>query len=186
MISVSGPDKGGNYSLGTTVEGVMGAVESVRQQGGLVIAERNTRMPFVLGTTIPEKEIDYLLDSDYTLPASPVKPPDEASERIGRIIAQRYVTNGATLQYGIGQVPEAVTAAILEKGVRNLGIHTELFAPPKYPAPAKRVLQGKDTGKRVIGNTEIHTHTNIGKPDEVPDIPKPLVVSVSPAQLETH
>jgi 4-hydroxybutyrate CoA-transferase len=128
MISVSGPDNGGNFSLGTTVEGVMAAVDTVRSQGGIVIAERNRQMPFVLGGTIPGDRIDYLIDTDYPLPATPVKPPNQAARRIGRLIAGRYVENGATLQYGIGQVPEAVTDAILDKGVGDLGIHTELFA----------------------------------------------------------
>jgi acyl-CoA hydrolase len=128
LISVAGPDNGGNYSLGTTVEGVMAAVETVRAQGGLVIAERNARMPFVLGETVPADWIDYCLDTDYELPASPVQPPDDLARRIGGIIADRFVTHGCTLQYGIGQVPEAVTDAILDKGVHDLGIHTELFA----------------------------------------------------------
>ncbi|MFC1505378.1 acetyl-CoA hydrolase/transferase family protein [Thermodesulfobacteriota bacterium] len=128
MVSVSGPDKGGNYSLGTTVEGVMAAIESAKRSSGLVIAECNAQMPFVLGTTIPEHAIDYLLPSDYPIPVSPVKPPDEAARRIGEIIAQLFIKDGVTLQYGIGQVPEAVTDAILAKGVKDLGIHTELFA----------------------------------------------------------
>jgi acyl-CoA hydrolase len=128
LISVAGPDTGGNYSLGTTVEGVMAALEAVRAQDGLVIAERNARMPFVLGDTVPADWIDYRLDTDYPLPSSPVPPADEMARRIGRIIAGRFVEDRATLQFGIGQVPEAVTDAILDKGVRDLGIHTELFA----------------------------------------------------------
>nr|MDJ0668670.1 acetyl-CoA hydrolase/transferase C-terminal domain-containing protein [Desulfobacterales bacterium] len=128
LISVAGPDTGGHYSLGTAVEGAMAAVETVRSQGGIVIAERNARMPFVLGETVPAEWIDYRLDTDYPLPASPVKPADEDTRRIGRIIAERFIEDGATLQFGIGQVPEAVTDAILDKGVRDLGIHTELFA----------------------------------------------------------
>ena len=128
MISVSGPDTGGNYSLGTTVESVLAAVETVKRNGGSVIAERNARMPFVLGCTIPHDIIDYMVDTDYPLPVSPVKAPDEASRRIGRTIARHFVEDGATLQYGIGQVPEAVTDAILAKGVKDLGIHTELFS----------------------------------------------------------
>lgn len=128
LISVAGPDTGGNYSLGTTVEGVMAAVETVRAQGGLVIAERNAQMPFVMGETVPADWIDYLLDTDYPLPASPVQPPGEMARRIGRIIAERFIGDGSTLQYGIGQVPEAVTDAVIDKGVRDLGIHTELFA----------------------------------------------------------
>ncbi|WP_319521982.1 malonate decarboxylase subunit alpha [uncultured Desulfosarcina sp.] len=128
LISVAGPDNGGNYSLGTTVEGTMAAVEAVRAAGGIVIAERNAQMPFVLGDTVPGNWIDYLIDTDYPLPVSPIKPPDEASRRIGRIIAGLFVHDRSTIQYGIGQVPEAVTDAILEKGVNDLGIHSELFA----------------------------------------------------------
>ncbi|MEZ5357774.1 MAG: acetyl-CoA hydrolase/transferase C-terminal domain-containing protein [Candidatus Zixiibacteriota bacterium] len=134
LLTVAGPDKGGNYSLGTTVEAVFSAVRAAKRKGGLVIAERNKRMPFVLGTTIHESKIDYLLDTDYALPSSPVKEPDERALKIGEIIAALYVQDGtgdkpgSTLQYGIGEVPEAVTSAIIKKGVGDLGIHTELLA----------------------------------------------------------
>ena len=134
LITVSGPDRGGNYSLGTTVEAVPAAIESARRRGGVVIAERNARMPFVLGTTVPAEAIDFLLDTNYPLPLSPVPMPDERARRIGEIIAALFVRDGSgdepgsTLQYGIGEVPEAVTEAILRRGVRDLGIHTELFS----------------------------------------------------------
>ncbi len=134
VVSVSGPDIGGRYSLGTTVEGVLSAVEYCNANGGIVVAERNKQMPFVLGTTIPEESIDYLVEADYPLPTSPTKQADAVATRIGEIIAALYVEDGSrdkpgsTLQYGIGEVPEAVTTAILEKGVRDLGIHTELFS----------------------------------------------------------
>ncbi len=134
MISVSGPDSGGNYSLGTTVEAVYAAVTTAKKKGGVVIAERNKHMPFVLGSTIHESKIDYLLDTDYTLPSSPVREPDDRAMRIGEIIAALYIEDGtgskpgSTLQYGIGEVPEAVTSAIIKKGVGDLGIHTELLA----------------------------------------------------------
>ena len=128
MLTVAGPDNGGNYSLGTTMEGVLAAIETVRANDGLVVAERNAQMPFVLGDTVPGSWIDYLLDTDYPLPVSPVQPPDEHARKIGRTIAGLFVKNRSTIQYGIGQVPEAVTDAILDKGVRDLGIHTELFA----------------------------------------------------------
>jgi len=134
ILSVSGPDPGGNYSLGTTVESVMAAIRATRRNKGMVIAERNRQMPFVLGTTIPESYIDYLYDTDYPLPASPVHEPDDMARRIGEIIAALYIEDGSgkepgsTLQYGIGAVPEAVTEAIIRKGVGDLGIHTELFA----------------------------------------------------------
>lgn len=149
LISVAGPDNGGNYSLGTTVEGVHAAIQAAKQRGGTVIAERNRKMPFVLGTTIPESTIDYLLDTDYPLPATPARKPDDIAKRIGEVIAGLYIedgsgnTAGSTLQYGIGEVPEAVTAAILCKGVRDLAIHTELFAG----AMAKLIKKGVITNR---------------------------------------
>lgn len=150
FLTVSGPDNGGNFSLGTTVEAVLAAVETVKRAGGVVIAERNARMPFVLGGTIPGDMIDYLVDTDYPLPVSPIKSPDEAARRIGQIIARHYIQDGTTLQYGIGQVPEAVTDAILAKGVKDLGIHTELFAD----AMQRLVEVG------VVSNRHTFTHTN--------------------------
>ncbi len=138
MLTVAGPDKGGNYSLGTTIEGVLAAIQTAKANNGIVVAERNARMPFILGTTIPGEWIDYLVDTDYPLPTSPTPAQDESSRRIGRLIAERFIDDESTIQYGIGQVPEAVTDAILEKGVKNLGIHTELFAN----AMRRLVLEG--------------------------------------------
>ncbi len=149
LISVAGPDHGGNYSLGTTVEGVLAAVLTAKKRGGIVIAERNRRMPFVLGTTIPSSAIDYLYDADYPLPSSPVRDPDEIAIKIGEIITGLYIHDGSgnepgsTLQYGIGEVPEAVTTAILKRGLRDLGIHTELFAG----AMARLVKRGAVTNR---------------------------------------
>ncbi len=143
FTSVSGPDNGGNYSLGTTVEGVKAAVESARANGGVVIAERNANMPFVLGTTIHENDIDFLIDTNYDLPVSPVHTPDERSRRIGDLIAELYIEEGTTLQYGIGEVPEAVTDAIIRKGVKDLGIYTELFADAMRSLVEKGIVTNK-------------------------------------------
>ena len=128
LFQVSGPDNGGNYSYGTTAEGVQSAVHSIRENGGLIIVEKNAQMPFVLGTTIHESEIDFMLETDYPLPASPVHQPDETSRRIGKIVTNLYISNGSTLQYGLGEVPEAVTDAIIENGLKDIGIYTELFS----------------------------------------------------------
>jgi acyl-CoA hydrolase len=127
FFSVSGPDNGGNYSYGTTVEGVQSAVYSIRENGGLIIVENNAKMPFVLGTTIHESEIDFMIETDYPLPVSPVHEPDETAKKIGKLVSELYISNGCTLQYGIGEVPEAVTDAIIQKGVKDIGIYTELF-----------------------------------------------------------
>lgn len=151
FVSVAGPDNGGNFSLGPTVEGVFAAIETAKRQGGVVIAERNTQTPFVLGTTIPKSMVDFLIDVDYELPSSPVKHPDERAQKIGRIITEQYISDGATLQYGIGEVPEAVTDAIIEKGVKDLGIFTELFAC----AMRKLIQKNLVTNKNLMNNFSI-------------------------------
>ena len=128
LITVSGPDNDGNYSLGTTVEALPTAIQTVKKNGGVVIAERNVQMPFILGTTIAAEDVDYLIDTDYDLPLNPAHQPDDRARKIGELIAQLYIHDGCTIQYGVGEVPAAVTAAVLKKGVKDLGIHTELFA----------------------------------------------------------
>ncbi|MFC2076145.1 acetyl-CoA hydrolase/transferase family protein [candidate division KSB1 bacterium] len=128
FVQVAGPDHGGNYSLGVTVEAVLAAIETAKDIGGTVIAEHNKRMPFVLGTTIPENVIDYMVEADYELPSSPVDPPDQKADRIGRLITELYINDGATLQFGIGEVPDAVTNTLLDKKPKDLGVHSELFS----------------------------------------------------------
>jgi 4-hydroxybutyrate CoA-transferase len=143
LFQVNGPDNGGNYSYGTTVEGVQSAVHSIRENGGIIIVERNAQMPFVLGTTIHESEIDFMVETDYPLPASPVHQPDEISRKIGKIVTSLYISNGSTLQYGLGEVPEAVTDAIIEKGVKDIGIYTELFSDAMRKLVEKDVVTNR-------------------------------------------
>lgn len=143
FVSVSGPDKGGNYSLGTTVEGLQAAIQFAKSNGGIVIAEKNKKMPFILGTTIDESNIDFLIETDYPLPVIPYHHPDETASRIGRILTELYITDGSTLQYGIGKVPEAVTNAIIDKGVKDIGIYTELFTDSMQKLIEKRIVTNR-------------------------------------------
>jgi 4-hydroxybutyrate CoA-transferase len=143
FANVSGPDKGGNYSLGTTVEGLHAAIQHAKANGGIVIAEKNKQMPFILGTTINESDIDFLIESDYSLPIIPYHRPDETANKIGQLITELYITDGSTLQYGIGKVPEAVTDAIIEKGVKDIGIFTELFTDSMQKLIEKRIVTNR-------------------------------------------
>jgi len=153
LMTVAGPDHGGNYSYGTTVEGVQSAVEYVQANGGTIIVERNKQMPFVLGTTIHESQIDFLIDTDYDLPISPAHEPDETAAKIGNLVADLYIEDGSTLQYGIGEVPEAVTDAIIKKGVKDIGIYSELFAD----AMRKLITSGIVTNKYLDVNFSTST-----------------------------
>lgn len=143
FIQVSGPDKGGNYSYGTTVEGIQSAVHTAKTNGGIVIAEKNNQMPFILGTTLGESEIDYLFETDYQLPVIPYLRPDEIDRKIGRLITELFISDGSTLQYGIGKVPEAVTDAVIDKGVKDIGIYTELFTDSMQKLIEKKIVTNK-------------------------------------------
>ena len=143
FLTVAGPDNGGNYSLGTTVEGVRAAIDSAKVNKGLVVAERNASMPFILGTTVHQTEIDYLIETNYELPHTPVHTMDDRATKIGDLIAELYIKDGCTIQYGIGEVPEAVTQAIIRKGVKDLGIWTELFADAMRSLVEKGIVTNK-------------------------------------------
>jgi len=122
LIHVSPPDAHGYCTLGASVDVARAAVESA----ALVIAQVNPRMPRVHGDGFVHlDEIDYHVEVEAPLPEVPAPPLSEAEVLIGQHAAG-IIENGATLQMGIGAVPDAVLAAL--KGHRHLGIHTEMWS----------------------------------------------------------
>ncbi len=122
LIQVSPPDRHGHVSLGVSVDVVRAAVEAAE----LVIAEVNPRMPRTHGDSFLHVDrIAKLVPVDYPLPERIFAPPDEISRRIGEHAA-RLIPDGATLQMGIGNIPNAVLAAL--RNHHDLGIHTEMFS----------------------------------------------------------
>ncbi|MFL6123602.1 acetyl-CoA hydrolase/transferase family protein [Actinophytocola sp.] len=116
----------GTVSLGTEVNILPSAIEAVRARGGMVIAQLNPRMPFTYGDAVLScDEVDYAIEADEPL-ASPVhRPTSEVSQRIGTRVAD-LVADGATLQLGIGAVPDAVLAALTAR--RGLSVWSEMFS----------------------------------------------------------
>lgn len=113
-------------SLGTEVNILPAAIESVRERGGLVVAQANRQMPYTYGDAIVyEHEIDYLVEVDEPLPTHSPGPPDDVSRQIGELIGAR-VQDESTLQLGIGAVPDAVLASLTQQ--RGLRIWTEMFS----------------------------------------------------------
>lgn len=122
VIHVSPPDARGYCSYGVEV----GVTKSAAESAGIVIAEINPNMPRTLGDSfIHINQIDYFVPVDYPLPEHPPKPSSMVHDQIARHIAE-IVPDGATLQLGIGGIPDAVLGRL--KDHRNLGIHTELFS----------------------------------------------------------
>jgi itaconate CoA-transferase len=121
LVCVSRMDRHGYMSLGVNVDTNKAAIAAA----DLVLAEVNPRMPRVHGDSwVHVSEIDALVEHDAPLAELPVPPPRPEDAAMGRLIAE-MIPDGATIQLGIGGVPNAVAKAL--HGHRDLGIHTEMF-----------------------------------------------------------
>jgi acyl-CoA hydrolase len=116
----------GTVSLGIEVNILPAAIEAVRARGGLVIAELNSHMPYTYGDAIlPSDEIDYAIEADAPMPSPPAHPADELFLSIGERVAT-LIPDAATLQMGIGAVPDAVLASLTDH--RGLTVWSEMFS----------------------------------------------------------
>jgi len=122
LIQTSLPDAHGYVSLGVSVDVVRAAVDTA----DLVLAEVNPFMPRTHGDSfLPVSKIDRLIPVDTPLLELVGDPPGEIEAAIGRHVAT-LVPNGATLQTGIGSIPDAVLHALSRHA--DLGVHTEMLS----------------------------------------------------------
>ena len=158
MIQVSRPDKHGFVSLGTSVDATLAAVECA----DTVIAVVNKYVPRAFGDAmIPASKIDLFVQDDQPLEEAHFTEPNEVEVAIGKHCAA-LIEDGATLQMGIGAIPNAVLAQL--GGHKNLGIHTEMFADGVLPLVRSGVINGEakniDKGKMVstflMGSNDVY------------------------------
>jgi len=158
LIQVSTPDEHRYCSYGVSTDIVKSAAESAR----MVIAEVNRQTPRALGDCfIHVRDIDILVPCDRPILEAPQGEPDELAKRIARHIAN-LVEDGATLQLGIGTIPDAVLHYLGE--FKNLGIHTEMFSDGVIPLIEKGVItnsektlhRGKMVATFVMGSRKLY------------------------------
>lgn len=126
-LHVSAP-RGGKISLGTEVNVLPAAIEACRARGGLVVAQVNPQMPYTFGDGEYDLDLfDGLLEVEEPLVSPPPRQgaASDAVRHIGELVAAR-VGDGATLQLGIGEVPDAVLSRLTAK--RGLHIWSEMFS----------------------------------------------------------
>jgi acyl-CoA hydrolase len=122
LVNVSPPDKHGYCSLGVSVDVTLSAVQSAK----IVIAQINPRMPRTHGDgNVHISRFDTTIDVDDELPVQSMAAPTETELKIGQLCAQ-LIEDGATLQMGIGAIPNAVLASLTDH--KGLGVHTEMFS----------------------------------------------------------
>ena len=118
----------GEYSLGLSVEALHTAIDHAE----VVIAELDPSMPFTQGQSVVDAQsIDYIIEEGVKPVYAFSKPdfdnlsPEEL--RIGQLITNQFISDGITLQVGIGKIPDAVIGTIKHGGYKDLGIQTELY-----------------------------------------------------------
>lgn len=149
MIQVSPPDRHGFCSLGISVDVTRAAVQSAR----IVIAQINPNMPRTHGDGLLHIDtINFAVEVDDPLLENKASVPGDIEMAIGRHCAG-LVEDGATLQMGIGAIPDAVLASLTHH--KRLGIHTEMFSDGLIPLVEQGVITGeekkKHPGKIVAG-----------------------------------
>jgi acyl-CoA hydrolase len=121
LASVSPPDRFGNFSLGVCADYTASFIGRAP-----FVVEVNARMPRTSGRNqIHVSQIAGWIDADYPLVTVEPTRPTELDRTIGRRVAER-IPNGATIQAGIGAIPNAVLGDL--GGHRDLGVHTELIS----------------------------------------------------------
>ncbi len=147
IVQVSPPDKHGFCSLGVSVDIALPAIQTAKK----VIAQINPFVPRTHGDGIIHiKNIDCAIEVNSPIHTHGVAPISEVEQQIGKHVAG-LIEDGATLQMGIGNIPNAVLNNL--ENHKRLGIHTEMFSDGVLPLIEKGVITGEDkeikTGKIV-------------------------------------
>jgi len=137
LITVSPPDRHGFCSLGIAVDVAMAATQSADR----VIAQINPSMPRTHGDTFVHiDQVDAIVEHEAPLPSFQPGEIDAVSAAIGRHVAT-LIPDGATIQAGIGKIPDAVLAALGDK--KDLGVHTEMFSDGVIDLVEAGVITGR-------------------------------------------
>ncbi|MBY0260767.1 MAG: hypothetical protein K2Q20_00385, partial [Phycisphaerales bacterium] len=127
LVQLSPADEHALHTLGTSCDAARAAVDTAP----LIIAEVNARMPRTSGhTVVPASRLAAAVGTNRPLPDHPRAEIGPVEARIGELVAE-LVEDGATLQMGIGAIPDAALARM--DGKHDLGIHTEMFSDGLIP-----------------------------------------------------
>lgn len=158
LINCSLPDKHGYVSYGVSVNVAVPAVEMAKT----VIAQINPHMPFSYGDAVIHlSKLAAAVEVDDPLVEVPTAVPTEAEIKIGNFIAER-IPDGATLQIGVGGIPNAVIRALHSH--KHLGLHTEAMTDGVLPLiregvidnSLKTVERGKSVASLALGSRALY------------------------------
>ena len=171
MAVLAAPPEDGSVNLslhlGATYEELLMAG---RDPDRLLVVEVNPNLPRTCSlppdytNTIPLDLVDVLVEADGAPFTLPQPPPDEIDEAIAEV-ARSFVSDGATLQIGIGAVPNMVATKLAEGPGGGYGVHSEMFTDGlmllhrsgKVTNDAKRLFNGVSITTFALGSAELYT-----------------------------
>ena len=165
FLNVSPPDKDGYCSFGVSADLAVSALECARK----VIVQINKSMPYSYGDAlIHVSRIDAAVEVDDPLVEVPTAEPTEIDSAIGRHIAE-LIPDGATLQIGVGGIPNAVLSAL--KDHQHLGLHTEAMTDGVLPLlesgvidnSLKAVCPGISVASLALGSKRLYEYMDYCK-----------------------
>lgn len=162
LLQLSPPDRHGYCTLGTSADAALAASQSAR----LVIAEINDQMPRTHGNTlVPLSRVDAFVHTSRPLHVHQAATPTAVDRQVAANVAA-LVEDGATLQVGIGAIPDAVLAALTEHN--DLGVHTEMFSDGVVTLARRGVItnrlkhvhRGRTVTSFVFGSAEVYDYVH--------------------------
>ncbi len=158
IVQVSEPDRFNRFSLGTSVDVCMSAVESAR----LVIAQVNRKMPRTLGDSlIPLERINYIVEHDQELLELPEEALGDREKKITKYCSE-LIEDGSVLQFGFAGITKGLMDYVKER--KHLGIHTEIFTDAlmdlmetgSIDNSTKKTYRGKSLATTCMGTKRLY------------------------------
>jgi len=160
----------GEFSLGLSVEALHTAIDHAE----VVIAELDPSMPFTQGQSVVDAQsIDYVIEEGVK-PVYAFSKPDfdnlsPEEKRIGELITDQFISDGITLQVGIGKIPDAVIGTIKDGGYKDLGIQTELYGDGLMLLEQEGIVTnrkkkanlGYSTTSLIMGSRELYNYVHM-------------------------
>ncbi len=166
MIAVAPMDEFGYFSFGPAAANTMEVIRRAKY----VILEENPNIPRIFGlydAAVHISDVDAVVRSEAPIDTIGTSTPSDIDKSIAEIIMTQ-IPDGATLQIGIGGLPDAVGAMIAESDLKDLGIHTEMYVNSMVQMAKAGKINGKkknrDRGKQVfafgVGSQELYDYIN--------------------------
>lgn len=191
MLQVSTPDEDGYCSFGISADIITAGMEKAR----VILAQMNSFVPHTQGEAkIHVSKLTAICRVDEPIVEVPTPVPSEIETKIGNFIAAE-IPDGATLQIGVGGIPNAVINKLSSH--QHLGLHTEAITDGVLPLiqkgvidnSLKKILPGKSVGSLTLGSRQLYDYMDYNKDIEIYDVSftnDPFIIRQNPKVMSIN